>query len=131
MRVGSIIGQGQGLVFLFVLASVFVSCGRESGEALIIPPITSPLSRSVIGYGVISASYTHVVAEPNQSGLSLGYLRKGAIVEVLERRSVNHDGKSESWVFVEGSYRGWLGEDVIQVYNNEARAHTAAEAFVQ
>jgi hypothetical protein len=89
------------------------------------------LSRTVIGYGVISASYTHVTAEPDQASLSLGYLRKGATVEVLERRSVNHGETAESWVFVEGSYRGWLREDVIQVYDHEAQAQTAAETLIQ
>ncbi|GHT81533.1 hypothetical protein FACS1894130_13260 [Spirochaetia bacterium] len=78
---------------------------------------------------MISVSYTHVVVEPNQSGLSLGYLRKGSIVEVQERRSVNNGGKGENWVYVDGSYQGWLREDVIQVYDNEARAHTAVESL--
>ncbi|GHV81879.1 hypothetical protein AGMMS49991_04370 [Spirochaetia bacterium] len=80
---------------------------------------------------MISVSYTHVVAEPNLTGLSLGYLRKGSIVEVQERRSVNHGGTPEPWVFVEGSYQGWLQEDVILVYDNAARAHTAAGIMAQ
>ena len=131
MRVVFIIGHGQALILALIGALAFVSCNRESREVPIIPPVTPPLSRSVIGYGVISASYTHVAAEPNQSSISLGYLRKGSIVDVLERRLVNHDGKSEAWVFVEASYRGWLREDVIQVYDNAARAHTASETLAQ
>jgi hypothetical protein len=131
MRVGSIVGRGQVLVFALILMPAFVSCNRESREILIIPPVTPPLSRSVIGFGVISASYTHVVAEPNLAGLSLGYLRKGSIVEVQERRSVNHGGKPEPWVLVEGSYQGWLQEDVVLVYDNAARAHTAAGIMAQ
>lgn len=129
MRVGSIVGRGQVLALIGALA--VVSCGKESRELAIVPPVSPPLSRSVIGYGVISVSYTHVVAEPNQAGLSLGYLRKGSIVEVLQRRLVNQGGSSEAWVFVEGSYRGWLREDVIQVYDNEGRARTAAESLSQ
>jgi hypothetical protein len=107
--------------------------GNPAGSAAeipILPPATPPLSRSVIGHGVISVSYTHVVSEPSPSGFSLGYLRKGAIVEVLERRSVNSGGTVESWVFVGGAYRGWLREDVIQVYDNEAKARTAAESLI-
>ncbi|GHT73383.1 hypothetical protein FACS1894124_1670 [Spirochaetia bacterium] len=131
MRVGSIVGRGQVLVLALIWALAVVSCDKESRELAIVPPVTPPLSRSVIGYGVISVSYTHVVAEPNQSGLSLGYLRKGSIVEVLQRRLVNRGGSGEAWVFVEGSYRGWLREDVIQVYDNEGRARTAAESLSQ
>jgi hypothetical protein len=112
------------------LASQKNSPTHSAAEIPIVPPATPPLSRSVIGHGVISVSYTHVVSEPSPSGFSLGYLRKGAIVEVLERRSVNSGGTVESWVFVGGAYRGWLREDVIQVYDNEAQARTAAESLI-
>jgi hypothetical protein len=71
-----------------------------------------------------------VVAEPNQTGLSLGYIRKGAVAEVLERRSIQKDGIAESWVLVEGSFQGWLKEDVIQVYDTMAQARTAAESMI-
>jgi hypothetical protein len=52
-------------------------------------------------------------------------------VRVLERRSVSREGRVESWVLVEGAYRGWVREDVIRVYDNQAQAETAAEAMVQ
>jgi len=134
MRIGVIVPAGQAVFILVAL--VFLSCSpdspaRRADEIVVVPPETSPLSRPVLGYGVISASYTHVVAEPNQAGLSLGYLRRGAIVEVLERRLISHGEFAESWVFVGGAYRGWLRENVIQVYDNEAKAKTAAESFVQ
>ena len=116
---------------IFLAALVCASCGGESAEVILTLPETPPLTRTVIGYGVISSSYTHVAAEPSSTGLSLGYMRNGAIVEVLERRSVNRDGAVESWVFVGGTYRGWLREDVIQVYTSEAQAATAAESLVQ
>ncbi|MDR0387644.1 MAG: hypothetical protein LBH57_06365 [Treponema sp.] len=122
---------------LLLSGFLIVSCAGKpvfpwpagKAETAILPPPTSPLSRSVIGFGVISASYTHVVSEPNASGFSLGYLRKSSIVEVLERRSVNNNGVPESWVLVGDSFRGWLREDVIQVYDSEARARTAAESL--
>jgi hypothetical protein len=127
MRIDGLVYHGQGLILLAAL--FFFSCAGNSDEKPIIPPETPLLSRTVIGYGVISASYTHVAAEPNASGLSRGYLRRGSIVEVLERRSVNTQGTLESWIFVGGSYQGWLREDLIQVYDNEARARTAAESL--
>lgn len=96
-------------------------------ERIILPPSTPPLSRSVIGYGVISASYIHVMSEPSPAGFALGYLRKSSVVEVLERRSVNNGGVTEFWVLVGNSPLGWIREDVIHVYDSEARARTAAE----
>jgi hypothetical protein len=130
-------GSGSsGQPFLILVALFFLSCspnfpGRNAGETVVVPPATPPLTRPVLGYGVISVSYTHVTAEPNQAGLSLGFFRRGSIVDVIERRSINHGEFAESWVFVEGAYRGWLREDVIRIYDNEAKAKTAAESLVQ
>jgi hypothetical protein len=136
MRVNGVICYGQ--VLFLVWIALFVSCDgkpvftgiTESPDKTILPPATPPLSRPVIGYGVISVSYTHVVSEPSPLGFSLGYLRKSALVEVLERRLVNNDDVTESWVFVGGSSQGWLKEDVIQVYDSEAKARTAAESLL-
>jgi hypothetical protein len=115
-------------VILFVL---FGGCARSSDDTAVVPPPTPPLSRPIIGYGVISSSYTHMVAEPESGGVSRGYLRKGSIVPVLERRSVNIQGTVESWVLVGGDYQGWLREDVVQVYDNESQARTAVESLNQ
>ena len=119
-------------VFIAVLLAVpfLGSCWRNADWPAIIPPPTPLLSRSVIGFGVINVSYTQVLAEPHPNALSLGYLRKNAIVEVLERRSARRNGAAESWVFVAGTYRGWLRDipAVVRIYNNEAKAKTAAES---
>ncbi|MDR2786728.1 MAG: hypothetical protein LBB83_12535 [Treponema sp.] len=134
MRLKTIVPVGQAVLIFVVL--FFLSCspnspGRNTGAAAVVPPPTPPLTRPVLGYGVISVSYTHVTAEPSQAGLSLGFFRRGSVVNVIERRSINHGEFAESWVFVEGVYRGWLREDVIRIYDNEARAKTAAESLVQ
>ncbi|MDR1908485.1 MAG: hypothetical protein LBQ35_01030 [Spirochaetaceae bacterium] len=119
---------------MLVLAlALCCSCRRDDSGAQA-PPPTPPLSRPVIGYGVISVSYTHVTAEPDPAGLSLGYLRQGAIVEVVERRSVSRDGAAEFWVFVspragEGAYRGWLPASLVQIYDNLSQAETAARSL--
>jgi hypothetical protein len=102
------------------------SCGGKQDETPVLPPATPVLSRSVIGYGVIGASYTHVAAEPDRTGASRGYLRKSSIVRVLERRSISRGEAVESWVLVDGVYQGWVQEDDIRVYDNEAQAKTAA-----
>ena len=95
-----------------------------------IPPVTSPLSQSYIGYGVINVSYTRVTGFPeedNGGGASPGYLRRGAVVRLLERRMVKTDGKTEAWVFAEGSSSGWLKESLLDIYANEQQAKTASE----
>jgi hypothetical protein len=97
----------------------------------VLPPATPPLSRSVIGYGVISVSYTHVFDEPLRRAASPGYLRRASIVEVLERRLVNSREGTESWVLVGGDYRGWIREEAVQIYDNMAQARTAAETMTQ
>jgi hypothetical protein len=130
MRLNAIVPSGQAiLIAAFLLCS---SCfPNKAGESAVTPPETPPLSRRVLGYGVISVSYTRVTAEPGREGLSLGYFRRGSVVEVIERRSVNHGEFAESWVFVEGAYRGWLREAVVEIYDNDARAKTAAKRFAQ
>jgi hypothetical protein len=130
MRLNVIVPTGQAVVtaVLLLCSSCFLS---RAGETAVTLPETPPLSRRIIGYGVISVSYTHVTAEPSQAGLSLGYFRRGSLVEVTERRSVSHGEFAESWVFVEGAYRGWLRENVVEIYDNEAKAKTAAERLIR
>ncbi|MDR2630431.1 MAG: hypothetical protein LBC60_05865 [Spirochaetaceae bacterium] len=121
------------LNFLILCILMFLmgldSCTRGTEDIALIPPPTPPLSRSFLGYGVISVSYIQVLQEPVPGAESLGYLRRGSLVRVLERRKVNSQGTFESWVLVEGNYRGWLREDTVRIYGNEERAKTAAESM--
>ncbi|MDR3249013.1 MAG: hypothetical protein LBT39_09540, partial [Treponema sp.] len=71
-------------LFALVIAVLLLSCS-EKEEIQLIPPATPPLSRGEIGYGVVNVSYTHVVDQPSSQGLSLGYLRRGSVVRVMER----------------------------------------------
>jgi hypothetical protein len=75
---------------------------------------------------VITPSYVSLSSEPNRSGLSQGYIRRGAIVRVLERRAVNKQGVLESWIFVEGGYRGWLREEDAAIFDYLEQAETAS-----
>jgi hypothetical protein len=103
-----------------------------------------PLSREEIGYGVVNVSYTHAADEPGGRGVSLGYLRRGSVVRILERRipgraaggTSGGPSAAESWVLVEGrgagfNAPGWLPESVIDIYSTEAQAGTAADALLQ
>jgi len=113
---------GQVLIMLLI-----ISCQRNSNEIVVVPPPTHPLSRAIIGYGVVNVSYILVVSEPEKSDVSIGYLRRGSIVQVLERRSININGRVESWVLTEGLYRGWIRESVLDIYDLKAQAETASE----
>jgi hypothetical protein len=123
MRVGVFPRLGQWLACIILLGS----CGRAPEELPLSLPPTPPLSRSVIGYGVISSSYTQVLNEPSPESVSLGYLRRGAVVEILERRIINFRNTPEPWIRVNNIYRGWIKEEGVQIYVNEAQAMTASE----
>jgi hypothetical protein len=131
MRITATSQSRQGVVFVcLALCAVLTSCGGWKKEtSVIIPPATSPLSRDVIGFGVINVSYTHVAAGPEEGGASQGYLRRGSLVRVIERRTVKKAAVSESWVLIEGGSRGWLREKLVDIYDNEGRAKTAAESM--
>ncbi|MDR0997910.1 MAG: hypothetical protein LBL70_02495 [Treponema sp.] len=103
------------------------ACARDNNEVVLNLPPTPPLSRPVIGYGVINKSYTHLTETSDHAGASRGYLRRGSVIRVIERRSVSAGDQTESWVLVEGDSRGWLPEGEVDIYDNEGQARTAAE----
>jgi len=109
-------------------AVVFISilCGACSPKLDINPPTAQPLSRSVLGYGVINVSYTGVMDEPSKNSVTLGYVRENSIVTVLERRIIREGDTLQYWMYIEGNYRGWLPEQVLDVYDNPEKAQTAA-----
>jgi hypothetical protein len=131
---------------LVVLILVLAACGRKTSEIPVIPPATPPLSRPVIGYGVVNVSYTHVLEEPGEGGVSIGYLRRGSLIRVLERRAIIIGAGAESWVLAEefspqgpkgpqgspqGSYQGWIRENVVDIYDNEFQANTAVGSMTR
>jgi hypothetical protein len=122
------------LGFQALLIAVFFlmgACNRAQDEIPLIPPSTLPLSRSFIGYAVTTASYTLILNDPAPGSVSLGYLRRGSVTEVLERRQTSNGGTGESWVLINSAYRGWIREEDIQIYDNEAQAKTASESLSQ
>ena len=135
MRVRVFLWYNQGLLLLFPL--FLLGCDRFSEETPVIPPPTNPLIREFIGYGVVNVSFIHVAAEPRQDSTSLGYLRKGSLVKIKERRILRDRGNSEIWVLVDAQYsgtpegiiQGWLGESSLNIFQNEVQAITAMEAM--
>jgi len=108
---------------MLISACVF----QKSGELVREPPPTPILSRQFVGYGVVTASYTHLLNAPRPDSVSLGYLRRGAVVEISERRiTAPGGGGQKTWLQVRGAYTGWLPEEVVDIYPSAAQAHTAA-----
>ena len=133
MRIHAKQKKGQLLFGFFLL--VLCACTPRTNERPVPPPVTSPLTRGYIGYGVITASFTHITAEPSEGSVSLGYLRRGTLVRVIRRQSIRGNGFT-SWVYIEdqqGAHRvsGWLREDVMTIFNNENQARTAAEFMIR
>ena len=110
-------------VIILVCCVWLASCGSKKEETPVIPPVTPPLSADYIGFGVITASYTHVMAQPAENAASSGYLRRGTIVEIVRRINTS----TGSWVLINGSQGGWMKEDVMEIYDSEVKAKTAAQ----
>jgi hypothetical protein len=138
MRLGFPFGSSQ-VLSLFVLilpVLLFSGCRRDSNETPVVPPATHPLSREYIGYGVVNVSFTHLLSEPGSNGTSGGYLRRGTVVRVIERRLAPAGEISGAWVLAERNYetpgassRGWLEESSVDIYDNEAKALTASKGM--
>jgi hypothetical protein len=109
---------------LFVTA-----CGGRKDDNPVIPPETSPLSGGYIGFAVITASFTHIVSEPEEDSGSIGYLRRGSMVRVMKRQAVKTGTRFVSWVLIDGEHQGWLKEEVMDIYDNERQAKTASDAM--
>jgi len=109
-----------------IILFISVFCSACSPRLDINPPTAQPLSRAVLGYGVINVSYTGVMDEPSKNSVTLGYVREKSIVTVLERRIIREGDALQYWMLIEGNYRGWLPEQVLDVYDNLEKAQTAA-----
>ena len=139
MKINHLTGYNQPLLLILcslLYISALTGCSRSSNESPVLPPETRPLAREFIGFGVINVSFTHLLDEPGTDGASLGYLRQGTVVRILERRRVINRGVTELWVLAEGNYqgqgnisRGWLQESVMEIFDNESRANTASRAI--
>ena len=111
-----------------ITALILSSCSASRMERVVSLPSTPPLSRS-IGYAVIVSSYVQVRDAPSQDGVSLGYYRRGTVVPIEERRTVRGDGIGRDWLLNGGAERGWIPENDVRLYDNEAKAHTAARGL--
>jgi len=121
-----------------VLAVLVANCNRAEPEAPPMPPVSHPLSRQFIGYGVITASFAHLFTESGGTDASLGYLRRGTIVNIVERRQLLNRETLEVWLLTEESdpvsgnpSRGWISGSMLAMFDNKAQAATAARDLAQ
>ena len=125
------------LPFIIVFCSlIFFACGNRREEISLIPPLTSPLSKDYIGFGVITASFTHITADPSDDSPSQGYLRRGSLVRIVRRQTIRTHNSFVTWVLIDGTDQGaattgWLKEEVIDIYSNESQARTASESILK
>jgi hypothetical protein len=126
------------LLFFLICPALFFGCNRSRDELPVMPPVTHPLTRDYIGFGVVNISFAHVLSEPGPTGVSQGHLRRGTVVRIIERRQMINRNSSELWVLAEGNYegpgsisRGWLEEAVLDIYDSERRANTASRSMGQ
>jgi hypothetical protein len=119
------------VIIIFYVSLSSVACFLSSPESKLHPPATFPLSRSVLGYVVITDSYTQLLDRRGSEGVSLGVLRKGTILPVLERRLMQGEAKTESWIYVAAEEKGWIRESSGQVFQTEGQAKTALRNLLQ
>jgi hypothetical protein len=125
-------------VFSIVLVAVFVvSCKPKSSDDTILPPETPLFVKEGVGYGVVKVSFAHVLENlPPGPSASTGLIRKGSVVTVVERRSVQAESAEvRLWVFVEArggesgggkAVSGWLPGESLDFYGNLPRAERAS-----
>ena len=129
------LGQSRRLLypvfFLFFCAVIVSGCSGRKDEGPVLPPITSPLSREYIGFGVITASFTHITEEPAEGTRSMGYLRRGSLVRIVRRQNIRTGNNIESWVLTDDTPQGWLREDVMVIFDTECQAATASQSLLR
>jgi hypothetical protein len=113
--------QGAFLILFFALSAC-----SPAERSIPDPPLTPPLSRPAIGYGVVNVSYTRIMSEPSPDGVSLGYVREKTVLRILERKLIQSGESREYWVRVERDRSGWLPEAVVNIYDTEEKANTAS-----
>ena len=115
--------QGLKILILFFFCCTLAGC---LPKADIDPPSTPPLSRPVIGYGVVTAPYTRLLDEPSRNAVTLGFVRERTVLPILERTLVQDGDTLLYWVYAEGEYQGWFPETEISLFDNRYKAQTAA-----
>jgi hypothetical protein len=111
------------------------ACTPRTGAETVLPPETPLFESGGIGYGVVNQSFANILGKPDTSSDVLGFIRKGGIVKIIERRASLKNGESsEIWVYVTAEVEeagdrpvsGWLREAGLDRYENLPRAQNAS-----
>jgi hypothetical protein len=104
------------------------ACGDPSRSPRL-PP--TPILRIKSRWAVVTVAYARVKVDPSSAAKDLGYLRKGAMVEVFAReygRDVTEDERGY-WLGVrvdEGS--GWIYSGYLEIFDRREQASRASAA---
>ncbi|MFQ3547303.1 MAG: hypothetical protein SNJ56_03115, partial [Termitinemataceae bacterium] len=114
----------RGLATIIVLIStLFTGCSLFERTVPVTPPATFQLSRQNLGYAVVQNTYTQLLDSCEASGVSLGILRQGTMLEILERRFVQTGGSIQNWIRVDNNgEKGWVREEVVLVFPRKEQA---------
>lgn len=118
-------------VIIFYVSLSFASCYIYNPHKQLYPPPTFPLSRTVLGYIVITDSYTQLLDHIGTKGVSLGILRKGTILPVLERKIIKGETGVERWIYVDAEEKAWIRASSGLIFQTEAQAKTALRQLMQ
>lgn len=107
------------------LSIAAVSCNRRAPEPLAFEE--TPVISGGLGWAVVSIAYARLLSEPDAKAADAGTARRGDIARIAARERFFRGGSAEVWYRLElGPATGWLRNDAVSVYRNEAEARKAA-----
>lgn len=115
------------LCIALALSIAAVSCSRKAPEPIAFEE--TPVISGGLGWAVVSIAYARLLSEPDAQAGDTGTARRSDMGRIAARERVFRNGSAEVWYRLElGSSNGWLREDAVSVFRNEAEARKAAEA---
>jgi hypothetical protein len=116
---------------IFLLSSCDPNSSDKRHLAQLAPPPPTPLLARSLGWALVVSSYAQVFDLPQSDSVVLGYYRQNTIVPISERRRSRTAGDTPYWVRNQGDEPGWLKETDVKIFDNEAKAKTAAGASLR
>jgi hypothetical protein len=110
---------------------MLISCAPQTQETPIDLPLTYPLSRVNLGYGLVIENYTRLLEKPDDKSGQTGLLRQGDIVILLERRIIKPGVAKtrEYWDLCrdQDGKEGWLPQNALHFFERKEMAETAKQ----
>lgn len=115
------------LFFLLIVPFLFTNCSSEYLKKNLILPQTGVLSAGKT-WATVESSYVVIKDTPLKKGITIGHLRKGDIVTVFGRKTINDTDKKVIWLHLE---EGWIPATCCKEYTYEAKAQTESKRLKQ